>query len=644
MGMAIYERLLILEAEMALVSTQITQNPHIKMNNSSLDSSQRLERKFKGLWFVPEQSFPSILLGDGQPPELSEQDYQHLRSGETTVFCRITPEQPARIFMAIKMTAPEFPASFFVAELDPGYLWTMGFEATLPYWVEFSVYDHENKLLFSSLPQESLWADRPNPVRPLGESGLFAWSSQGESYSASFRDLFIQSQFYASKWTLVLSETNSYIQKPVGQFKKSFPLVILLSIWVVLLLSFSQIRRSLVPLEQLKAGALRISQREFEKQIVVNSGDEVEDLAETFNDMSVTLGRQFKALKMMSNIDRAVLSSLDAKAIVESLLAQIHKICPCQGVSVALLKPSDKMTGELYSRVVGESQPIQMLEIELLPHDLKLLQEQADHVFAINNALSPSFLVAQVSAGLKYFFISPVFLKNKPAAILSLGFADTPLLSQNEMNNIRQLSDQVGVALSNARLIKELQDFNWGTLTALARAIDAKSPWTAGHSERVTEIATKIGKTLELPQKQLDVIQRGGYLHDIGKLGIPNQILDKPRKLTPEENQIVQTHTTLGARILEPIAAYSDIVHIVLEHHENFDGTGYPAGLKGKNISLYSRIFAVADNFDALINDRPYRPAWEPSEAIQFIKIQAGKKFDPMVVDAFLRITEATGE
>lgn len=643
MGMAIFERLLILEAEMAIISAQIRVNPQIKLDVTSRDLKIRLERKFKGLWLMREQSPASILLGEDPAPELTIQQYQHIRSGETLVSYRFLSEYSTRIFMAIKMTSPELPASYFAAEIDPGFLWNMGYEETLPYWAEFSVYDHENRLLFSSLPQSYLLADRPNPSQILGDSGSFEWSYKGEKYLANSRDLFIQSNFYASKWALVLSEASSYRQKPLAQFKRTFPLVILLSLWVVLFLSFSQIRRSLIPLEKLKKGAQRISQRDFESQIIVNSGDEFQDVAEAFNDMSTTLGRQFKALKMMSAIDRAVLSSRDARTIVESLLTKIHNICPCQGVCIALLEPKDKMTGNMYFRAVGESQKIQVSEIELLPHDLKLLEEKNDKIYVSGGSISPSFLLSQDSSGLKYFFISPVFLKKKPAAIVSLGFYEEPMLSQDEMSNIRQLTDQVGVALSNTRLLKELQEINLGILAVLARAIDAKSHWTAGHSERVTGFALKIGKTLALSKKQLDVIHKGGLLHDIGKLGIPNQILDKPAKLNPKEFQIVQTHTTLGARILEPITSYSEIVRIVLEHHENFDGSGYPQGLKGKNISLYSRIFAVADNFDALSSDRPYRRALKLKEVIHYIKIQAGKKFDPMVVDAFLRVIKTKG-
>lgn len=643
MGMAIYERLLILEAEMAIISAQVRVNPHIKLDVASRDLKIRLEKKFKGLWLVSEQSPTLILLGEDPAPELTIQQYQHILSGETLVFYRLLPEYSAQIFMAIKMTSPELPASYFAAEIDPGFLWNMGYEEALPYWAECSVYDHENRLLFSSLPQPYLLADRPNPSRMLGNSGSFEWSYKGEKYLASSRDLFIQSQFYASKWALVLSEASSHIQEPLDQFKRTFPFVILLSLWVVLFLSFSQIRRSLIPLEKLKEGAQRISQRDFESQIIVNSGDEFEDVAETFNDMSATLGRQFKALKMMSAIDRAVLSSRDARTIVESLLTQIPNIVPCQGVYIALLETTNKMTGDLYFSVVGESQKIQVSDIELLPRDLKLLKEQNDKIYVSGGSISPSFLLPQDSSGLKYFFIHPVFLKNKPAAILSLGFYEEPVLSQDEMSNIRQLADQVGVALSNTRLLKELQEINMEILAVLARAIDAKSHWTAGHSERVTGVALKIGKDLALTIKQLVVIHKGGLLHDIGKLGIPNQILDKPAKLSPKEFQIVQTHTTLGARILEPIASYSEIVRIVMEHHENFDGSGYPQGLKGKNISLFSRIFAVADNYDALSSDRPYRRALKLKEVIHYIKIQAGKKFDPMIVDAFLRVIKTKG-
>ena len=160
----------------------------------------------------------------------------------------------------------------------------------------------------------------------------------------------------------------------------------------------------------------------------------------------------------------------------------------------------------------------------------------------------------------------------------------------------------------------------------------------AGHSERVTKLGLKIGRFLRLTQEEMDVLHRGGLLHDIGKLGIPVDILDKDGKLTKEEEKVMREHVRLGARILEPIAAYADVIPIVLHHHENFNGEGYPEGLAGKDISLGGRIFAVADSFDALTSDRPYRQALNREHAIEVIKQGCGSQYDPDIVRAFFEV------
>lgn len=162
--------------------------------------------------------------------------------------------------------------------------------------------------------------------------------------------------------------------------------------------------------------------------------------------------------------------------------------------------------------------------------------------------------------------------------------------------------------------------------------------YTAGHSERVTDLALRIGWVLGLTQKELDVLHRGGLLHDIGKIGIPPEILDKMGRLTADEAVIMRRHVRIGARILEPVAAYAEVIPIVLQHHEWFDGSGYPGGLSGEAISLGARIFAVADCFDALISNRPYRSGLGWRRAIEVIMEGAGRQFDPKVVQAFLTL------
>lgn len=186
----------------------------------------------------------------------------------------------------------------------------------------------------------------------------------------------------------------------------------------------------------------------------------------------------------------------------------------------------------------------------------------------------------------------------------------------------------------NRRLITELQELNLGTIHALAKAVDAKSPWTAGHSERVTAIAVELGQIMGLPQQELEQLQVGGLLHDIGKIGVYEALLDKPGKLTEKEFALVREHPAKGAEILKPIKAYENIIPIVAQHHECYDGSGYPCGLAGSEIVQTARIMAVADVFDALFSDRPYRKGWDIKEVMQHICAKAGSSFDPAVVTA----------
>lgn len=186
--------------------------------------------------------------------------------------------------------------------------------------------------------------------------------------------------------------------------------------------------------------------------------------------------------------------------------------------------------------------------------------------------------------------------------------------------------------------VSELEAFSVGAATALARTIDAKSPWTAGHSERVTEMALDLGRALQLSADDMAVLQRGGLLHDIGKLAISSAILDKPGKPTDEERAEIEKHPATGVRILEPIAAFAPILPIVGQHHERFDGTGYPARLAGTQIDRLARVLAIADVYDALRSDRPYRKGLPLAVVVDYISHGAGTQFDPDMVAAFVQL------
>ncbi len=189
-----------------------------------------------------------------------------------------------------------------------------------------------------------------------------------------------------------------------------------------------------------------------------------------------------------------------------------------------------------------------------------------------------------------------------------------------------------------ASTVHALEQLDIATLTAFARAIDANSPWTAGHSERVTALALRIAHAMGLPAKDLQIVHRGGLLHDIGKIGTPPAILDKPGKLEVWENEIMQNHVKVGMRILEPIECFRDMLCVVAQHHERLDGSGYPAGLAGDQISVHARIVAVADAYDALTSDRPYRKGVPQEKALEILKRNAGTQFDPKVIDALVKV------
>ncbi len=186
----------------------------------------------------------------------------------------------------------------------------------------------------------------------------------------------------------------------------------------------------------------------------------------------------------------------------------------------------------------------------------------------------------------------------------------------------------------------ELKDLHNTLIHAFAKAIDAKSPWTNGHSERVSFWAITIAKEMDLDGEEIDALRIAALLHDIGKIGTYDVILDKPDRLTAEEFDLVKLHPAKGEEILRPIRQLQHILPIIRAHHEKMDGTGYPDGLKGEEIPLLAKILCAADTFDAMTADRPYRPAPGKEYAMAEFRRCSGTQFDPEVAEAFLRVLE----
>ncbi len=211
-------------------------------------------------------------------------------------------------------------------------------------------------------------------------------------------------------------------------------------------------------------------------------------------------------------------------------------------------------------------------------------------------------------------------------------------LDSQQKRILEILANYAAIALVNAKLYKETEDLFISLISSLVAAIDAKDPYTAGHSQRVTKIALSIAEEMNLPREWIRGLRLSALLHDIGKIGISESILAKPTELTPEERKTIRRHPEIGLKIVGPIPHSERFIRGINDHHEFYNGKGYPQGLKEKEISLEGRIIAVADVFDAVTSGRAYQKGMNLPEACEELKKNAGTQFDPNVVEAFLRI------
>jgi response regulator RpfG family c-di-GMP phosphodiesterase len=241
--------------------------------------------------------------------------------------------------------------------------------------------------------------------------------------------------------------------------------------------------------------------------------------------------------------------------------------------------------------------------------------------------------------GLKSALSIPLMADNTIHGVLNLGkLKNKHVLDKDDADLLSILAYEAGTAISNCRLFEEMRELYEGSIVSLAAAIDARDHYTHGHSNRVANIALSIAKVLKLSDNSIEKIKLASMLHDIGKIGIPDKVLLKPGKLTEKEFEIIKKHPIYAVNILKHLPGLKDIVPIVYHEHEFYNGKGYVDGLKGSAIPMESRVISVADAYEAMTSNRPYRKAMPRHEAIKEIKRNSYKQFDPVVVKAFLKV------
>ena len=356
--------------------------------------------------------------------------------------------------------------------------------------------------------------------------------------------------------------------------------------------------------------------------------------------------RQLQNIQALNKIDQAIAGSLDLKLILNVVLEQVKAQLNIDAAAVLLLNPHTQIL-EFTSGLGFRSKAIERSRVRLgegLSGRAALERRTVNVTDLLENSTQFDRAPLLAEEGFVTYFGTPLIAKGQVNGVLEIYHRLPYAPDENQMEFFKILAGQAAIAVDSASLFTNLIHSNAelfaaydSTIEGWSHALDLRDKETEGHTQRVTEMTLKFARAAGITEAELVHVRRGALLHDIGKMGVPDHILLKPDKLTDEEWVAMRKHPTFAFELLSPIAYLHSALDIPYCHHEKWDGSGYPRGLKGKQIPLTARLFAIVDVWDALTSDRPYRKAWTKKKALEYIKEQSGKHFDPEVLDVFLR-------
>jgi HD-GYP domain-containing protein (c-di-GMP phosphodiesterase class II)/HAMP domain-containing protein len=362
--------------------------------------------------------------------------------------------------------------------------------------------------------------------------------------------------------------------------------------------------------------------------------------------------RRLAHIQALRAIDTAITSSHDLPAI---LMTCVRQVTQQLGVDAALVLRYDAANqwliwgaGEGLRAPSGASRagPVAHTIAQRVIHERRRLS----HADVSASRRDPRFARWLTQEGFVVYYGVPLIANGAVQGVLEVLHRSSLAPDQEWFEFLDTLAGQVAIAMAHVGLFANLSEANDAlvhaydtTIAGWSRALDLRDKETEGHSQRVTALTLDLALALGIPDTSLVHIRRGALLHDIGKMAIPDQILLKPGPLDSAEWEVMRQHPVYAYELLVPIPYLRPALDIPYGHHEKWDGSGYPQGLKGEQIPLAARLFAVVDVWDALTSDRPYRSAWTPERALAFIKAEAGAHFDPIVVDTFVQLMRAHG-
>lgn len=353
------------------------------------------------------------------------------------------------------------------------------------------------------------------------------------------------------------------------------------------------------------------------------------------------LEERVKELTVLLEINKIIISTLDIDELLNLIMKLATQVVHAEVSSLMLLDESNQ---ELYFNVALGDKGEKLKEIRV-----KVGEGVAGYVAAhgesliVNDVSQDERFTARFDNATNFttknILCVPLKTKNRIVGVMeAINNQDKGYFGQDHQYLFEIFASQAAIAIENAQLFKNLRQAYIRAINSLTEAINVKDNYTAGHVDRVGEYALAIAHEINLDEETIEVIKQGAVLHDVGKIGIPESILNKPGKLTDEEFAIMKTHPAVSAQIVKPLGVSVHIMNAIKHHHERLDGRGYPDGLKGEEISLEARILSVADSYDAMVTDRPYRKGLSQEIAIGELRKNSGTQFDPAVVEAFLKV------
>jgi len=356
------------------------------------------------------------------------------------------------------------------------------------------------------------------------------------------------------------------------------------------------------------------------------------------------------------NIATALNSSLGLKEVLDYILVNLNQVVPYDTANIMLMDEKDELTARIEATSGYEERGLQdyietvSIKInEVLT--LKSMAQSGKPYTVPDTSLDPNWIPYKPTEWIKSYIASPIIVKTKIIGFLNLNSNVSNFYNKEKAERLLGFSEQAGIAISQAKLMHDLQKAHRelekayeSTLKGWSKALELRDQETEDHCHRVEILTYKLSCRMGIHEPVLTQIRYGVYLHDIGKIGIPDSILKNTSTLTDEQWDIMRQHPVYAYNILNQIEYLAPSIDIPYCHHEKWDGTGYPRRLKGENIPLAARIFAIVDVWDAITHDRVYHKAWDVDQAITFIKEQSGKHFDPQVVEFFVKMIVENGE